>query len=90
MEPSVRLYNCARCHHQVIICSPCDRGNIYCAGPCAQAARKASLKAAGKRYQRSCRGRLKHAERQRRYRARRKKVTHQDSREEPKIHATGL
>ncbi len=79
MENTARLYNCARCHCQVIICSHCDRGNIYCGGHCTKEARKASLIAAGKRYQRSYRGRLKHAERQRHYRSRYKKVTHQGS-----------
>jgi len=83
MEPSARLYNCAGCHRQVVICSDCDRGNIYCAGGCAQAARNLSLRAAGKRYQRTRRGRLKHAERQRRYRSKHKKVTHQGSPEAP-------
>ena len=52
--------------------------HLLCPG-CAEAARKAGLRAAGRRYQRSRRGRLRHAERQRRYRARRQKVTHQGS-----------
>ena len=79
MENTARLYNCARCHCQVIICSHCDRGNIYCGKSCADLARKTSLSAAGKRYQRTRRGRLKHADRQRHYRSRCKKVTHQGS-----------
>jgi len=83
MEPFARLYQCARCHHQVVICSDCDRGNLYCAGGCARAARTGSLRAAGQRYQRTRRGRFKHAERQRRYRSRCKKVTHQGSPEPP-------
>ena len=83
MENTARLYNCARCHSQVTICSHCDRGNIYCGKSCADLARSTSLKAAGKRYQRTRRGRFKHAERQRRYRSRCKKVTHQGSSEPP-------
>lgn len=79
MENTARLYHCARCHRQVVICRHCDRGNIYCAQGCAEAARKEGLRAAGRRYQRSRQGRLRHAERQRRYRARRQKVTHQGS-----------
>lgn len=79
MENTARLYHCARCHRQVVICRYCDRGNIYCARGCAEAARKEGLRAAGRRYQRSRQGRLRHAERQRRYRARRQKVTHQGS-----------
>ena len=74
-----RLYLCARCLCQVIICSHCDHGNLYCSGSCSSSARKASVKAAGKRYQDTRRGRTKHAARQSRYRSRRKKVTHQGS-----------
>ena len=83
MENTARLYNCVRCHHQVTICSHCDRGNIYCGKSCADSARRTSLRAAGRRYQNSRRGRLKHADRQRHYRSRRKKVTHHSSPESP-------
>jgi len=79
MENTARLFNCARCQHQAVICSHCDRGNIYCSKQCSEVARKTSLRAAGRRYQRTRRGRFKHAARQYRYRARRKKVTHQSS-----------
>jgi len=79
MENTARLYHCARCHRQVVICRQCDRGNIYCPDGCAEEARRTSLRAAGCRYQQTRRGRLKHAERQRRYRARTQKVTHQGS-----------
>jgi hypothetical protein len=79
MEPTARLFNCARCRRQVMLCSHCDRGNLYCGRGCAQQARRESLSAAGQRYQRSRRGRFCHAERQRRYRARQQKVTHQGS-----------
>jgi len=79
MMNTARLYLCVLCHCQVTICSPCDHGNIYCPGPCAESARKASVKAAGKRYQDTRRGRTKHAARQSRYRARCKIVTHQGS-----------
>lgn len=81
MENTARLYNCARCQCQAVICSHCDRGNIYCNKQCAGITRKASLRAAGRRYQRTRRGRFKHAERQRRYRTKSKKVTHQGSQE---------
>jgi hypothetical protein len=75
-----RLYNCARCARQVVICSHCDRGQIYCAGDCAQEARKQSLQQAGQRYQISRKGRMVHAARQARYRSRQQqKVTHQGS-----------
>ena len=80
MQRSARLFNCARCRCQVVICSHCDRGNIYCGKRCSQAARRQSVQAAGRRFQKSRRGRFAHAERQRRYRRRRRqKVTHQGS-----------
>ena len=80
MQSSARLFNCARCRCQVVICSHCDRGNLYCGKRCSQAARHRSVRAAGERFQKSRRGRFAHAERQRRYRRRRRqKVTHQGS-----------
>jgi len=80
MQSSARLFICAGCRAQVVICSHCDRGNIYCGKRCAQAARRQSPGAAARRYQSTHRGRRCHAERQRRYRQRRStKVTHQGS-----------
>ena len=80
MQSSARLFNCARCRCQVAICSHCDRGNIYCGKGCSQTARRQSRRKASGRYQKTRRGRLSHAERQRRYRQRRRqKVTHQGS-----------
>ena len=65
-----RLFLCARCKRQVLICSRCDRGQQYCGARCSGLARGESLRAAGRRYQHSRRGRHCHAERQRRYRRR--------------------
>lgn len=79
MEPTGRFFLCARCRAQVLICSGCDRGQIYCTQACSAAARRASLREAGRRYQASRRGRITHAARARRYRERRNKVTHQGS-----------
>jgi hypothetical protein len=31
---SARLFICAECRAQALICSCCDRGQIYCAGDC--------------------------------------------------------
>ena len=76
---SARLFVCARCRTQALICSCCDRGQIYCAADCAAEARRCARRAAGARYQASRRGRHSHAERARRYRARYKNVTHQGS-----------
>jgi hypothetical protein len=74
-----RLFLCSRCRMQVLVCRRCDRGQIYCSGSCSTQARRASLAAAGRRYQTSRRGRFAHAARARRYRARAKIVTHQGS-----------
>lgn len=76
MQPPGRLYACARCRAQVLICRHCDRGNRYCPG-CAPEVRSARVREAGRRYQASRRGRFAHAARMRRWRASRKKVTHQ-------------
>ena len=78
-----RFFLCARCRAQVLICRCCDRGQIYCAGSCAPEARRSAQRAAGRRYQSSHRGRLAHASRARRYRARQKNVTHQGSLQPP-------
>ena len=86
MHDSLRLFNCARCKLQVMICGCCDRGNIYCGPLCSARARLTSLKEAAKRYQATFRGALHHAKRQKKYRANQvkndaemKKVTHQGS-----------
>jgi len=80
MELSARLYNCVGCNALIIICSHCDRNNIYCGSTCSRAARIRSCSLASQRYQKTLRGRHKHAERQHRYRERQKnKVTHHTS-----------
>ena len=79
MDLHGRRYLCAGCRIAVLICSHCDRGHRYCTPPCADQARRRSVRAAGRRYQASRRGRHAHAERQRRYRAKQQKVTHQGS-----------
>lgn len=83
MELTPRLFLCALCYEQVIICTHCDRGNIYCGFSCSFTARKKSLREAGIRYQNSIKGRLNHALRQRHYMQRlrefKNKMTHQGS-----------
>ena len=87
MCDSARLYNCVRCQRQVIICSDCDRGNIYCPGECAKQSRHEKQQEAAERYQSSHKGRQRHAQRQHQYRQRqqqfhpwqKEKVTHQGS-----------
>ena len=80
-EPTGRLYFCARpeCRTQVLICPPCDRGHIYCSDACSTMSRRRTVREAGRRYQNGRPGRLRHAERMRRYRAKKEKVTHQGS-----------
>ncbi len=83
MPPSFRLFNCLRCFLLTKVCTPCDRGQVYCAAECSHEARREKNREAGKRYQESDRGKLKHAARQVRYRMRstecRRNVTHQGS-----------
>lgn len=79
MDLPGRRYLCVGCRTAVLICSHCDRGQRYCTPRCADEARRRSVRASGCRYQDSMRGRHAHAERQRRYRARQQKVTHQGS-----------
>lgn len=87
MCDSARLYNCARCQRQVIICNHCDRGNIYCSGGCSEQSRHKKQQEAAQRYQSSHKGRQRHAQRQCQYRQRlqqsrqwrKEKVTHQGS-----------
>lgn len=74
MKNVARQYFCALCCKKVTICSACDKGNIYCNQKCSQLARNASKRAADRKYQNNQRGKLKHAERQRRYRLRIKKI----------------
>lgn len=83
MENSVRVYNCARCRCQVVICRLCDRGNMYCGLRCSQSARRQLQRLAGRRCQSSRRGRFRHAARQRCYRSRWREVTHQGSFDPP-------
>lgn len=83
MNHTARLYNCARCHCQVIVCSDCDRGNIYCGSFCAKQSRIKNHRIVNHNYQNTFRGRQKHALRQSHYRLRQKqkakKVTDQGS-----------
>ena len=80
MEKTARLFHCTLCHCQAVICSHCDRGNIYCGQSCSQQARIKNHRATNEVYQKSFQGRQRHAARQQRYRARQKnKVTDQGS-----------
>jgi hypothetical protein len=78
-----RLFLCARCQAQVLVCSHCDRGQRYCANGCANLTRRTRQREAGERYQQSRIGRHKHAARMYQWRKRRaalaKIVTHHSS-----------
>lgn len=89
MLRSARFFLCARCRDQVLLCSHCDRGQLYCGPACSSAGRRELRRQTAKRYQESRRGRLKHAARTACWRSRRRakhlagaagdvdKVTHQ-------------
>jgi hypothetical protein len=66
---SGRLFVCAWCGCEVVVCSCCDRGQIYCGVDCAGQARRQTLRGAGRRCQQTQRGRRMHAARMARYRA---------------------
>ena len=84
MQTSSRLYQCLRCHAQVIICTHCDHGQRYCANGCSKQARMASQKRASEKYQTTRAGRFNNAARQQRFRNRQKqKVTHHCSLQTP-------
>jgi hypothetical protein len=68
-EPA-RRFLCARCRAPALVCSRCDRGQIYCAKGCAAVARLQSQRDAGRRYQCSRPGRFMHAARTQRWRER--------------------
>jgi hypothetical protein len=56
-EASCRMFLCARCRSQVLVCRRCDRGQIYCVGTCAQEGRRDRQREARRRYQATPRGR---------------------------------
>ena len=64
-----RLFSCARCDAQVVVCVSCFRGHRYCE-PCRPVAWAASRSRARATYARSPEGRLGNADRQREFRDR--------------------
>jgi hypothetical protein len=77
VQETIRRFLCARCRVVAYLCTACDRGQRYCSDECSLAARRRSQRESDRRYQSSERGRLKHAERARRYRQRCRSVTEQ-------------
>ena len=70
-DESARRFLCARCRAPTLVCSHCDRGQIYCTTGCAAVVRQQSQRDAGRRYQGSRPGRFMHAARTQRWRERR-------------------
>ena len=80
MCTTARLFQCARCFCQTLICSLCDRGNQYCSKACSYQARHDSHKRANRKYAQTRKGKHHNAKRQQRYRQRQtQKVTDQGS-----------
>ena len=63
MDRSARLFLCPRCCEQVVLCSHCDHGQVYCSPSCSSAGRHEHRRHSAQRYQDSRGGRLKHAAR---------------------------
>ena len=83
---SARLFHCARCLTQTMICRHCDRGHQYCSPLCAFQAKCESRQRANQKYAKSRRGKHNNAERQRRFRERQsEKVTDQGSQARPAL-----
>jgi hypothetical protein len=67
------------CNAMFALCRGCDRGQRYCSDACRKRMRLRQVRTAGRRYQASAVGKLKHGQRQQAYRQRqcRPRVTHQ-------------
>ncbi len=75
-----RLFKCRRCGVRVRICRSCDHGNVYCAKGCSEEGRRESVGRAGRKHQKSDKGRIAHKVRQQKYLERKEqKMTHQGS-----------
>ena len=77
MDRTARLFLCARCRDQVLLCSHCDHGQRYCGRACSSQSRRERRREAAKRYQSSGGGQLKHAARTSRWRRRRRSLRRQ-------------
>ena len=77
MDRAGRLFLCARCRDQVLLCSHCDHGQRYCSRACSSRSRRERRREAAKRYQSSGGGQLKHAARTSRWRRRRRSLRQQ-------------
>ena len=76
MDRTARLFLCARCRDQVLLCSHCDHGQLYCSRACSRVSRRERRSETAQRYQSRRRGQLKHAARTARWRERRRSLRH--------------
>ena len=76
MDRVARLFLCARCRDQVLLCSHCDRGQQYCSRSCSSVSRRERRRETAQRYQSSRGGQLKHAARAACWRERRRSLRH--------------
>jgi hypothetical protein len=74
LQESARVFACARCGVLVVVCTRCDRGQIYCDGECREIRRNETERRAAKKFQATPNGALKHAKRQKRYRQKKAKL----------------
>ncbi len=81
-----RQFTCRRCRKEVAICSHCDRGQCYCGKHCSSRARRRSTREAGARYQKTTRGRRKHAARNALYLLRKSASARRSLDEDPSGH----
>ena len=70
LDRPARLFLCAGCRVQVVLCSHCDRGNRYCSRTCWRQTHDLARREAACRYQRSRAGSVRHAARSHRWRQR--------------------
>jgi hypothetical protein len=69
---TIRRFHCRSCAAEVVLCSGCDRGNIYCQ-PCSTRQAKERIQRARKKYRESRAGKLVRAAAEKRRRGRRKR-----------------
>ena len=70
MLPSARLFLCALCRKQSVVCRSCDRGQRYCSKACSEIRRAQRKREANRRYAATRAGRHNNAKRQHEFRAR--------------------
>lgn len=70
MDPSARLFLCALCRKQTLVCKSCDRGQRYCSKACSEIRRAQLKREANQRYAATRAGRHNSAKRQSDSRAR--------------------